>query len=136
MNFQLNTLNTHLPQELSALTLDFLKVNVIRSQPLLCPRCGVNQAERNGGSWKDIYHCYDCRKALIGRPPFLTNGREKLRVVIYEDLETSVDISLETSQEGWEFPPPAYDKDWANGFPVQFVWSDELYWGPAASGYR
>ena len=136
MNSQLDAINLHLPRDLSLLALDFLKVHVIRCQPLLCPLCGVNPAEYNGGPWKDVYHCYDCRASMIGRAPHVgSDGRRVVRILISECPLTLVDVHVQFFDEEWEFPPDWGDED-ANGFPFQFVRSDELYWGPAAPGFR
>ena len=112
-------------------------MNYIISHPLRCVCCGVSQAERNGGQWNDTFHCYDCRKALIGREPRISPaGRELVFVLVFLDGETLVETFMELSQSAWETMPDEYGEEGANGLPTQFVKSDDLYWGTAAPGFR
>ena len=138
MNFQLSAINEHLPGDLSNIALGFLRANTICSRPLACGICHTNQAEFLGGRWNGMFHCYECRKVQIGKEPIKNPHHAPIRLVLFEDvLAGTVEQLGDLVCVHQRFPTPAISRtEERHGFPTHFVYCDDLYWGPAAPGFR
>ena len=137
MNTRLNTLNNFLPKELSAIAVEFLLINTYTHQPLACGVCKAKQAIFSDGLLDGMWQCHDCRKMVLAEGKRVPGFHTLMSIVLLEDpvLATTV---LESFAGGGDehFPSAELLAPAANGFPLQFVRSDELYWGPAAPGFR
>ena len=137
MNFQLNILNTCLPGDLSNIALGFLQANTICLRPLACGLCGVNQASRLCKGENGVLHCKGCYIVEILKDPTKKAFQVPIYITLFEDAVTGTVERVTMNCPARSFPSPALRLvEERHGFPTHFVRCDDLYWGPAAPGFR